>query len=115
MHDLSTIGTMLFFRKFFNEHIFFFRKGNIHTYSFSHDIHKTVIILHIYMPLYVMIYTTCCIILSSKNFREETVKSMVIDREFTSFETEISWKKRKRRQKLDADDFRRARFTRADG
>ena len=114
MHDLSTIGAMLFFRKFFNEHIFFFRKGNIHSYSFFHVLHKFVIFLHIYMILYTMIYTTCCI-LSSNKFREGPVKSMNIDREFTSFETEMSWWKRKRRQSLDADDFRRARFTRADG
>jgi len=40
---------------------------------------------------------------------------MIMDREFTVFENEMDWRKRKRLQLLDADDFRRARFTRANG
>jgi hypothetical protein len=42
------------------------------------------------------------------------MKSMNIDREFTVFENDMDWRKRKRLQLLEADDFRRARFTRAD-
>jgi hypothetical protein len=40
---------------------------------------------------------------------------MNIDREFTVFEKEMNWRKRKRLQSFDADDFRKAIFTRADG
>jgi hypothetical protein len=43
------------------------------------------------------------------------MKSMNIDREFTVFENDMEWRKRKRLQLLEEDDFRRARFTRADG
>ena len=37
------------------------------------------------------------------------------NREFTVFENNMDWRKRKRLQLLEADDFRRAIFTRADG
>ncbi len=37
------------------------------------------------------------------------------DREFTVFENDRGWGKRKRLQLLEADDFRRATFTRAEG
>ena len=67
------------------------------------------------MPLYTTIYTTYCILLSSNKFRKGQVKSMNIDRVFTVFENDMDWKKRKRLQSLDADDFRKAIFTRADG
>ena len=40
---------------------------------------------------------------------------MNIDREFTVFENDIQWRKRKRLQSIEADDFRRTRFTRVDG
>jgi hypothetical protein len=40
---------------------------------------------------------------------------MNMDREFTVFENDMDWRKRKRLRLLEADDFRRARFTRADG
>jgi hypothetical protein len=40
---------------------------------------------------------------------------MNMDREFTVFENDIDWRKRKRLQSLEADDFRRATFTRKDG
>jgi len=40
---------------------------------------------------------------------------MNIDREFTVFENDMDWRKRKRLQSLEADDFRRAKFTIADG
>jgi len=40
---------------------------------------------------------------------------MIMDREFTVFENDMDWRKRKRLQLLEADDFRRARFTRDDG
>jgi len=36
------------------------------------------------------------------------------NREFTVFENDMDWRKRKRLQLLEADDFRKARFTRAD-
>jgi hypothetical protein len=39
---------------------------------------------------------------------------MNIDREFTAFENEMDWRRRKQLQSLEADDFRRARFTRSD-
>jgi len=40
---------------------------------------------------------------------------MNMDREFTVFENNMNWGKRKRIQLIEADDFRRAIFTRADG
>jgi len=40
---------------------------------------------------------------------------MNMDREFTVFENDMQWRKRKRLQSIEADDFRRARFTRVDG
>ena len=43
------------------------------------------------------------------------VISMIINREFTVFENKNDWRNRKRLQLLDADDFRRVIFTRADG
>ena len=67
------------------------------------------------MPLYTMIYTTHGILLSPDKFRKGQVKSMNMDREFTVFENDMDWRKRKRLQSLDADDFRRVIFTRADG
>jgi len=36
------------------------------------------------------------------------------NREFTVFENDMDWRKRKRLQLLEADDFRGATFTRAD-
>ena len=62
-----------------------------------------------------MIYTTYCILLSSDKFRRGQVKSMNMDREFTVFENDMDWRKRKRLQLLEADDFRGAIFTRVDG
>ena len=43
------------------------------------------------------------------------MESMNIDREFTVFENDMDWRKRKRIQLLEADDFRRAKFIIADG
>jgi hypothetical protein len=40
---------------------------------------------------------------------------MNINREFTVFENNMDLRKQKLLQSLEADDFRRARFTRADG
>jgi hypothetical protein len=40
---------------------------------------------------------------------------MIIDREFTVFENNMDWGKRKRLQLLKTDDYRKARFTRLDG
>jgi hypothetical protein len=40
---------------------------------------------------------------------------MNIDREFSVFENDMDWRKRKRLILLEADDFRRARFTIVDG
>ena len=37
-----------------------------------------------------------------------------MDREFTVFENDLDYRKRKRLQSLEADDFRRAIFTRMD-
>ena len=67
------------------------------------------------MPLYTMIYTAYCIQLPSNKFRKGRMKSMNMNREFTIFENDMDWRKRKRLQSLEADDFRRALFTRADG
>ena len=36
---------------------------------------------------------------------------MIIDREFTVFENDMNWRKRKRLQLLDVDEFRSSRFT----
>jgi len=36
---------------------------------------------------------------------------MIIDREFTVFENYMNWRKWKRIQLLDTDDFQRTRFT----
>ena len=36
------------------------------------------------------------------------------NREFTVFENDIEWRKRKHLELLEADDFRGAKFTRAD-
>ena len=62
------------------------------------------------MPLYTMIYSAYCILLSSDKFRKGQVKSMDMDREFMVFENDIDWSYRKRFQSLDADDFRRTIF-----
>jgi len=43
------------------------------------------------------------------------VKTMNMEREFTNFETEMSWRNRKRLQLLDENDFRKETFTRSDG
>jgi hypothetical protein len=40
---------------------------------------------------------------------------MNTDREFTIFNNDMDWRIRKRLQLLTEDDFRRAKFTRADG
>jgi len=66
------------------------------------------------MSLYTIIYTTYCILLLSDKFRIGQVKTMNMDREFTVFENDMDWRKRKRLQLLEADDFRGATFTRAD-
>ena len=62
-----------------------------------------------------MIYSTYCILLLSNKFRKGQMESMNIDREFTVFENDMDWRKRKRLQLLEADDFRRAKFIIADG
>jgi hypothetical protein len=36
---------------------------------------------------------------------------MIIDREFMIFENDMSWRRRKRIQLFDADDFQRTRFS----
>jgi len=66
-----------------------------------------------------MIYSTYSILLLPDKFWKGQVESMNIDREFTVFENDMDWRKRKRLQLLELDDFRlddfrRARFTRAD-
>ena len=62
-----------------------------------------------------MIYTTYHILLSSDKFRRGQVESMNMEREYTVFENDMDYRKRKRLQSLEADDFRGAIFTRADG
>lgn len=62
-----------------------------------------------------MIYNTYYILLSSDKFRKEEVKSIMIDREFSVFENEKDYRLRKRLQLLEANDFRKAKFTRLDG
>jgi len=66
------------------------------------------------MLMYTMLYTTYHILLSSEKFRKGQVKSIMIDREFTVFENDMYWRTRKRLQLLEADDFRKAIFTRMD-
>ena len=61
-----------------------------------------------------MIYSTYSIPLLPKKFWKGQIKTMNMDREFTVFENDMDWRKRKQLQLLEADDFRRARFTRAD-
>jgi hypothetical protein len=63
------------------------------------------------MPLYTMIYSTYCILLSSDKFRGGQVKSMKMDIKFKQFERSIYGWNRKRFQSLDAVDYRnRLRF-----
>lgn len=62
-----------------------------------------------------MIYNAYCILLSSDKFRKGEIKSIMIDREFSVFENEKDYRLRKRLQLLEADDFRKAKFTRLDG
>ena len=66
------------------------------------------------MLLYTMIYSTYCIPVSSDKFREEQVKSMNMNREYTVFEDDVEWRKRKRLQLLEENDFRGATFTKMD-
>ena len=63
------------------------------------------------MPLYAVIYTTYYIHLLSDNVWKGELKSMNIDREYTVFENDMDWRKRKRLQLLEEDDFRKAIFT----
>jgi len=39
---------------------------------------------------------------------------MIKNREFAVFENDVEWRKQKHLELLEADDFRRARFTRID-
>ena len=66
------------------------------------------------MPLYTTIYSTYGILLLSDKFRKGQVKSMNIEQEFMVFENDMHWRKQKRLQSLEADDFRRAIFTESD-
>jgi hypothetical protein len=72
---------------------------------------KKYIILHTYMPLYTMIYTTSCILASSDTLRKEQVGSMIINREFIHVDTEMNLRNGKRLQALKTDDYRRVIFT----
>lgn len=63
------------------------------------------------MPLYTIIYTTCCILLSSEKLWKEPVRSMEKNREYSIFENDMNWRKRKRRLKQEADDFRSTPFS----
>jgi len=58
------------------------------------------------MPLYTMIYTTCFILISYDKFRKGQVKSMNMEREFSVFENDMDYRKRKRFQSLNADEWR---------
>jgi hypothetical protein len=66
------------------------------------------------MLLYTTLYTACCILSSSDNFRKGQVKTMNSETEYTVFENEMDWRKRKRRQLAEADDFQRTIFNRSD-
>lgn len=66
------------------------------------------------MPLYTSIYTTYCILLPADNSREGQMKTMNSEREHTVFETDMDWRKRKRRQLSESDDFQRTTFDRSD-
>ena len=70
-----------------------------------------LIILCIYMHLYSMIYTTYCILLPL-GISGRRVNSMNIDREFTVFEYDKGWMKRKRLQALGADEYTKIFATR---
>ena len=63
------------------------------------------------MPLYTIIYTTYCILSSSEKFRKEQVRSMKENREYSIFENDMNWRKRKRRLQQEADDFRSKPFS----
>lgn len=63
------------------------------------------------MPMYTIIYTTYCILLSSEKFRKEQVRSMKENREYSIFENDMNWRKRKRRLQQEADDFRSTPFS----
>jgi hypothetical protein len=67
------------------------------------------------MSLYTIIYTTYCILLSSDKFWKGQVRSMKMDREFTVFENDMDWRKRKLLRSLEGDDFRRVIFERMVG
>jgi len=58
------------------------------------------------MTLYTMIYTTYYILPSSDKFRKGQVRSMNMEREFTVFENDMDYRKRKRFQSLNADEWR---------
>ncbi len=63
------------------------------------------------MPLYTMIYSTYCILLTSNKFRKGYVKSMKMDRQFKQFERSIDGWNRKRLLIMDVDDYKfRSRF-----
>ncbi len=66
------------------------------------------------MPLYTTIYTACCILLSYHNFRKGKLKTMNSETEHTVFENDMNWRKRKRRQLLEANDFQRTIFNKSD-
>jgi hypothetical protein len=63
------------------------------------------------MPMYTIIYTTYCILPSSEKFRKEQVRSMEKNREYSIFENDMNWRKRKRRLQQEADDFRSTPFS----
>jgi hypothetical protein len=48
---------------------------------FLYYLHKYVIILHTYMPLYTMVYTACRILLSSDTVQKGQMKSMKITKQ----------------------------------
>lgn len=56
------------------------------------------------MHLYAIIYTTYCIQLPL-GISGRRVNSMNIDREFTVFENDMGWAKRKRLQALGAEEY----------
>ena len=61
--------------------------------------------------MYTTIYSSTVYCYYPTNFGKDRRKQMDIYREFTVFENDMNWRKRKRLQSLETDDFRSSRFT----
>ena len=58
------------------------------------------------MLLYLTLYSHYCMPPLSDNIRMGRVRSMNVEREFTVFENDMDWRKRKRLQLVEADEYR---------